>query len=239
MMGGERVRLRAVRDGDWALIEEWGQSREALWGPYQRFQLDHVPRLREAYHKTGLLSRDTGLLLIEAIDDPRVVGFVRYTLLPFPDAGVPHPEIGFGIADGRARGKDYAHEGVQLLIDYLFSGYQTERISAFTDAENGPARRLLEKHGFRLEGTLRSATFRDGPMVRSARLRSAAARVAAPGAMRGTSAKRRWGMGDGRWEVVGLVGTRRAGRPLTRANRGPRRYCDGLQEQTRGLSSRA
>lgn len=37
-----------------------------------------------------------------------------------------------------------------------------ERISALTDAENAPCRRMLEKLGFRCEGVMRRATFRDG-----------------------------------------------------------------------------
>ena len=51
-MKGTRVQLRPIRDEDWALFEEWGKSREALWGPFQRFQIDHVPMLRQAYQQS-------------------------------------------------------------------------------------------------------------------------------------------------------------------------------------------
>jgi aminoglycoside 6'-N-acetyltransferase len=121
-----------------------------------------VPLLREAYQKTGLLSRDSGFLLIETRQDQRVIGFVRYTLLQVPDADLPHPEIGFGIPEVSARGQGYAREAVELLVEYLFSGYPTQRIAAFTDGENLPAQRLLEHVGFEREGVLRRAMFRDG-----------------------------------------------------------------------------
>ena len=162
MIEGERVLLRPIQDEDWQLIETWGRNRDALWGPYQRFQLDHLPALRKAYSQTGLLSRESGLLLIEVLEEQRVVGFVRYTLLQFPDADLLYPEIGFGIPEASARGKGFASEGVDLLVDYLLSGYPTERVAAFTDIENAPAQRLLERLGFQREGVLRRATFRDG-----------------------------------------------------------------------------
>jgi RimJ/RimL family protein N-acetyltransferase len=162
MIKGTYILLRPMRDEDWPLFEEWGRSREALWGPYQRFQLDHLPLLRDAYRQTGLLKRESGFLLVETLDDQRVVGFVRYTLIPFPDSDLPQPEIGFGITDVSARGQGFATEAVGLVLAYLFSGYPAERISALTDAENASAQHVLEEVGFRREGTLRRALFRDG-----------------------------------------------------------------------------
>jgi RimJ/RimL family protein N-acetyltransferase len=162
MIKGVRVLLRPVGDGDWQTIEEWGRSREALWGEFQRFQMDHLPKLRGALQQTGMLTRESGLLLVESLDNQQVVGFVRYTLLPFPDADFAYPEIGFGIPAISARGQGYALEAVHLLVDYPLAGYSTERVAAFTDAENLPAQGLLEKLGFSREGTLRRASFRDG-----------------------------------------------------------------------------
>ena len=162
MIEGNHILLRPVREQDWPKFEMWGHSREALWGPFQRFQMVHVPLLREAYQQTGLLKRESGILLIETREDPRVVGFVRYTMLTFPDADLPYPEIGFGIPEVEARGLGYAREGVRLLVEYLFDGYPVERVAAFTDEENKPAQRVMEKVGFRREGVLRRATFRDG-----------------------------------------------------------------------------
>jgi len=162
MITGTRVLLRPLREEDWEKIREWGKSREALWGQFQRFQLDHLPMLLEAYKQTGLLKRDSGFLIIETIDDQKTVGFVRYTLLRFPDADVAYPEIGVGVPEKVDRGKGYAGEAVGLLVDYLFSGYPMERVAAFTDVENVPAQRILEKLGFRKEGVLRRSMFRDG-----------------------------------------------------------------------------
>jgi RimJ/RimL family protein N-acetyltransferase len=162
MIRSRRVLLRPVRAEDWGTIEQWGQERESLWGSFQRFQLDNLSILRQAYDRTALLTRDSGLLIIETIEDQRLIGFVRYSLMPFPDADLPHPEIGFGIPEMSARGQGYAKEAVTLLLDYLFDGYPAERISAFTEVENMPARQLLAGLGFCQEGNLRRGIFRDG-----------------------------------------------------------------------------
>ena len=162
MITGKKVLLRQMGDTDWQTFENWGKNRNELWGPYQRFQLDHLPLLKEIYQKNGLLSRDNGLLLIETIDEPHVVGFVRYSMLSVPDADYPYPEIGFGIPEGSNRRKGYGSEGVRLLVAYLFSGYATERISAFTDLDNLPAQSIMENIGFQREGILRKGMFRDG-----------------------------------------------------------------------------
>ncbi len=162
MIVGERVRLRPITEGDWETLERWAASREGLWGPFQRFQLDHVARLREAFEAGAMLSRSAGFLIVELNADGRPIGFVRYGLTTFPDADLPHPEVGYGIADPRDRGQGYATEATRLLVGYLFDGYATERITAVVDAENGPSRRLLERIGFGLEGVMRRAWFRDG-----------------------------------------------------------------------------
>lgn len=162
MIEGKKVNLRPMSDLDWELFEKWGQNRLALWGPYQRFQLDHLPQLRQAFQQTGLLTRQTGFLMIDRISDGRPIGFVRYTLISFPDADFTHPEIGFGITETDARGCGFASEAVRLLVDYLFSGYDVQRISAITDELNLPAQKLLQATGFQLEGRLRKASFRDG-----------------------------------------------------------------------------
>jgi RimJ/RimL family protein N-acetyltransferase len=162
MISGTHLILRPVEDRDWERIEAWGRDPSALWGPYQRFQLDHVPQLQQVYQQMGLLSRDSGLLLVETIPEEDVVGFVRYTMIPFPDSDLPHPEIGFGIPEAGAQGKGYAKEAVGLLVAYLFAGYPVARLTAFTEKGNRPAQRVLAVNGFQQEGNLRRSMFRDG-----------------------------------------------------------------------------
>lgn len=104
----------------------------------------------------------SGFLLIETIQGGETIGYVRYTLMPYPDADNPYPEIGFGIPSASAQGKGFATEAVRLIVEYLFAGYPVERVMAFTERDNLPARRVLEKTNFQQEGRLRRSMFRDG-----------------------------------------------------------------------------
>jgi RimJ/RimL family protein N-acetyltransferase len=53
------------------------------------------------------------------------------------------------------RRKGYGAEAFQLMVNYLFLSSSIVRIQAITNVENKPARRVLEKVGFKIEGTIR------------------------------------------------------------------------------------
>ena len=67
-------------------------------------------------------------------------------------------EIGYDIVRSE-RGKNYGTEAVQLMVDYLFLSKDAVRIQAFTDVRNKASQRVLEKAGFKREGTLQKAGF--------------------------------------------------------------------------------
>ena len=67
-------------------------------------------------------------------------------------------EIGYDVVRSE-RGKGYGTEAVQLMVDYLSLSKDTVRIQAFTDVRNKASQRVLEKTGFKREGTLRRAGF--------------------------------------------------------------------------------
>lgn len=82
--------------------------------------------------------------------DGTIVGLIaHYFILPSR-----WMEIGYDIIP-RERGKGYATEAVQIIVDYLFLSKDLIRIQAVTNAGNKPSQRVLEKAGFMKEGTLR------------------------------------------------------------------------------------
>jgi len=162
MLKGKRVILRRVRDGDWPDIERWAEEPDALFGAYQRFQVDLLGELKEGYEKTGLLSRDSAIMIVELVENKQAIGVVRHRPLGLPDEDLPVPEIGFAIAEAGARGKGYAKEAVALLVRYLYDSTRTVRVMAVTSSENVPSQRVLEAVGFRREGVLRRAMYRAG-----------------------------------------------------------------------------
>jgi len=162
MLKGEAVALRLVRDDDLPLLERWMADPAAAAGSYQRYQLEHGRALTHLFHQNGLVTRDSGFLIIQLLAEDKPIGFVRYATQDFPDPDVLSMDIGYGIAEVEYRGYGYATEAVGLLLDYLFANYPVERVGAVTDSENTPSCRLLERLGFMREGTLRRAMFRGG-----------------------------------------------------------------------------
>ena len=70
--------------------------------------------------------------------------------------------IGLGIAKFENRSKGYGTEAIKLILNYGFSILGMERIAASTLEINIPAQRVLEKHGFTLEGKARKAMYFKG-----------------------------------------------------------------------------
>ena len=62
------------------------------------------------------------------------------------------------------RGKGYGTEAVQLMIDYLFLSKELARIQAMADVKNKASQKVLEKAGFKREGTMRKAVFNRGEL---------------------------------------------------------------------------
>jgi RimJ/RimL family protein N-acetyltransferase len=63
------------------------------------------------------------------------------------------------------RGKGYGTEAVQLMVDYLFLSENIFRIQAITNVGNKASQRVLEKAGFKVEGTIRKLRFVRGVMA--------------------------------------------------------------------------
>jgi RimJ/RimL family protein N-acetyltransferase len=98
-----------------------------------------------------LIERKT--FIIEKKDGTRI-GII-YHLINQP-IGVM--EIGYFFVPSERR-KGYGTEAVQLTVDYLFLSQNIVRIEAITNVGNRASQRVLEKAGFRIEGTIRKLYF--------------------------------------------------------------------------------
>jgi len=70
-------------------------------------------------------------------------------------------EIGYSLIPSE-RGKGYGTEAVTIFVDYLFLSRDLVRIQAATDLRNIASQRILEKVGFKREGTVRKSMFIHG-----------------------------------------------------------------------------
>ena len=156
---GPRIRLRPPEPGDLSLLFRWLNDPEAI-APWDRFEVESYRALEEALHhapEDDLSLAPRFLMLRKPEDVPiGVVGyFSSYRALDTMD-------VWYAITLRDQRGQGLGSEAVELLVDYLFSHRMLERVGATTDVENPASVRLLEKLGFRREGTLRRALFHHG-----------------------------------------------------------------------------
>ncbi len=75
-------------------------------------------------------------------------------------------EIGYWLGTAHW-GKGYAAEAVSAFVDYAFTTFDFERLEAWVFATNERSARVLEKCGFRHEGTARRSVFKEGRFLDS------------------------------------------------------------------------
>lgn len=168
------VRLRDVTLADADMLDEI-RRREMGDGGFNDFGLEPAPVDREALERGPMRGDHNGLLLVERVDDGRVIGTigwrrVRYGPNPESDAW----QIGIDVIP-EARGLGHGTEAQRMATDFLFETTALNRVEASTDVDNVAEQRSLEKAGFRREGVNRQAQFRGGTshdLVLYARLRS-------------------------------------------------------------------
>jgi RimJ/RimL family protein N-acetyltransferase len=149
MLLGMLVDLRRVEPSDLPLLAEWTGDIEVN-GEFERFEQTSLAEIERDF---------------EADPDER-------WYLIVDKAGTPVGYVAHGKADGgcwvgcivvpAARGKGYATEALQLLVDYLFLHGDIVRIQAELHPANDASRRLVEKVGFTFEGVIRRSAFSRG-----------------------------------------------------------------------------
>jgi RimJ/RimL family protein N-acetyltransferase len=145
---GESVVIRPLRadELDAVLRGRTQLGREALPGGSR----DRA-RLQARIEQSGKFREGRIDLAIEA--DGRLVGEIQ-TYRP-PDRSLPPAvyEIGVSLYDPADRGKGWGTEAMQLLVDWLFR-QGAERVQGGTAVTNHPMRRVFDKLGFTVLGTL-------------------------------------------------------------------------------------
>ena len=148
MLEGKNVNLRVMEKEDMPLVTEWLSNPE--------FAGDYVPLRQESKSemekKFDDVTADKKWFIIEKKDGSKV-GLTGH----FPTAQ-KLLEIGFALIPSE-RGKGYCSEAVKIMVDYLFLSKDIVRIQAHTDLRNVASQKVLERVGFKKEGTIRKFSF--------------------------------------------------------------------------------
>ena len=149
MLEGENVNLRVMEREDLPLFAEWFNNPEFLGeysSPLQMSKAEMEKMLENnPFEMKGFI--------IEKKDGTKIGQIGHFNMLS-PYAKML--EIGYAVVPGERR-KGYCTEAAQLMVDYLFLSKDIARIQATTHVRNEVSQKVLQKVGFRREGTLRKA----------------------------------------------------------------------------------
>ena len=155
MLEGKNVNLRVIEKEDLPLLIEWVNNPQTDEFEPLDPQLTKK-ELEDRYDKRG---PDEKSFLIEKKDGSRIGSIGHY-----PRGSML--EIGYSIFPDE-RDKGYCTEAVQITVDYLFMSRNIVRVQANTSIRNKASQRVLEKSGFKKEGTLRKEYYVRGEWVDS------------------------------------------------------------------------
>lgn len=160
MIVGDRVVLRAMEQSDLPRVQRWMNDPEVLRRvyTYRHLSLDAEARWLQQMHES---STD----FVFAIDTKDGTG----AALHVGTTGIHHVDwknrtcmVGIVIGEERCRGQGLGTEAMRLLVRYAHQELGLHRVELEVYPFNQPAIRSYQKLGFRLDGTRRAATFREG-----------------------------------------------------------------------------
>ena len=145
-----RLTLRPVSHADVPAICEYRSAPEvARYQSWESFGPADATALIEA--QAGLQPGVRGTWFQLAVVVSATGAVVGDCGLHCPLAEPRQMEVGITIASAHQR-QGYAAETVATVVDFIFGDLGRHRVTAVTDAENGPAAQLFRRLGFRQEG---------------------------------------------------------------------------------------
>jgi len=154
LLEGKTVNLRIMEKEDLPLFVECANKPE-VFGEY-----NPLHQMSKAEAEKMLENSDIKPFIIEKKDGTKV-GFIFHFHVLHMGTGTKQLEVGYTLVPNE-RGKGYGTEALAIIVDYLFLSKDIMRIQAQTDQRNVASHKVLEKAGFKKEGTLRNNFFMRG-----------------------------------------------------------------------------
>jgi len=149
--------LRNTEKADLVALAELANNLD-IW-IHLRDVFPHPYRIEDATAWFEHVQASQHLLCLSILLDEEVVGVVSLEFKP--DVYKKTAELGYWLGE-KAWGKGVATATVKQITAYAFETYDLARIEAKVFGWNPASKRVLEKCGYKLEGTLRNAIFKDG-----------------------------------------------------------------------------
>ena len=146
-----RVSLREFRPADARALHRWFNTPQVIEGLVeQRESFSEEEARRWVEHASGASGRDRKWA-VEVDERPDAVGFTALYGL----GGQAAPELGILIGEPELWGRGVGTEAQRLTIARAFDELGAHRVIELILARNSPARHVVERLGFELEGMMR------------------------------------------------------------------------------------
>ena len=150
MLEGKTVNLRVIEKDDVPLLVDWWSNPD--FGEYKSPTQSTKAGMEKFLENTVFEMKG---FIIEKKDGSKIGYVWHFNML---NAYMNMLELAYGLVPSE-RGKGYCTEAAQLMVDYLFLSKDIVRIFATTHPKNVASQKILEKVGFRREGTMRKCYF--------------------------------------------------------------------------------
>lgn len=157
MIIGKNIILRTIQESD---LEEWFKlsSEFSEIGEYWPIKLPNFQKGKKEFQENGFWEEHSGRLMITDLNGALLgsIGFFK---------GFQYfegYEIGGSIFKGENRRKGYMSEALKIFTAYMFELKPIPRMMAGYLSGNDGTRTVIERAGFKHEGTLRKAVFHRG-----------------------------------------------------------------------------
>lgn len=155
----DQISLRPFREPELSFLERLGTD-PTVTGQYVWAGFRDSQARRRRWEKDGCIGNESAVVAV-VLGDETVAGIASWEAR---DRGGPLGgcyEIGLALLP-KYRGRGLGTTAQRMLAEHLFDCTLAHRLEAQTDAENIAEQIALERVGFRREGLLRDARFRQG-----------------------------------------------------------------------------
>ncbi len=156
MIRGDLVGLRPVEEDDVPLIHRW-MNQPDVW----RFMDYERPTSLEDVREDVERSRTEGVPLTVMVGE-RPIGRIGLNGFRRRDRVA---SLYLYIGEPEFWGRGYARDAVTTLLAYAFDRFDLRMVELWTLEDNDRAIKAYEACGFRVEGTLRDRSFKEGAYV--------------------------------------------------------------------------
>lgn len=151
MLKGKQINLRMVTESDLNALYQLHIDVDSR-GNFFPLNLRSDAEFKKQYHAGDMWGDKFKIFLIVDAKTDQIYG----TIIAFkPVFYQDSIEFGYILHDPVARGKGFVPEAVNLFTNYIFRFMNIFRVQLQIETENMASRRVAEKCGFTLEGTLR------------------------------------------------------------------------------------